>query len=40
MSNDFPTLSEVAESNIRERFGCIPKLIDMGEREDDRDDAN
>ena len=38
MSESHPTLSEVGELNVRERFGSIGKLVDLSEREDDPND--
>ena len=33
MSDDFPTYAEIGEQNIRERYGPLGRLVDMGEQE-------
>ena len=38
MIDEHPTYSEVGECNIRERYGSISRLVDMRERDDDRDE--
>jgi len=40
MSDEHPTYSEVGECNIRERYGSISRLVDMRERDDDKEDEN
>lgn len=39
MSSDNPTFSEQGEENIRERYGSIRCIKDMGEREDDNNNV-
>ena len=33
MSSDIPTYAEIGEQNIRERYGPLGRLVDMGEQE-------
>ena len=37
MSSDTPTYAEVGEQNVRERYGPVRRIKDMGEREDEKD---
>ena len=35
MSSDIPTYAEVGEDNVRERYGPVRLIKEMGEREDE-----